>query len=369
MTVLYVLYLSLLCLVPFPAQCYYIRRNPVTYELTLNENSLTWFDTDGNGTFAWEPLSKYTTAETQFVTPNVDGRWSTGVGDVILYSDNKIEVQELLKTAELGPSIFKNPPGDKKTPEANANAYFRRVQFKEGTNHKVGYMITAPPNPDPLSQLGDLTQGTSLKGVPEGLRSEVNPAVQIPSRTEGCQRNSNCHLNVPSADVFYFGPKPTNTACLAAITNAPPAPKPPQVSMNPASVYVVYQPPQVFDGCQNWLGGPATAVTMSYPAGALSTLEAQAGAAPATKSLNVADLPCPPTAIAKAYDQTTPYQPVLVSPFRVRIPMRLIETEGSTEGTIEGFPECDVPAVVDPPVYGVWVGEWSGVDDGSGWGK
>ncbi|KAL8963935.1 MAG: hypothetical protein Q9183_004833, partial [Haloplaca sp. 2 TL-2023] len=137
------------------------------------------------------------------------------------------------------------------------------------------------------------------------------------------------------------------------------------VRRNPASVYVVYQPPQAFDGCQNWLGGPASPVTMSYPAGVLSTLEAQPGAAPATKSLNVADLPCPPTAIANAYDNTTPYNPVLVSPFRVRIPLRIVETEMR----IEGFPECEIPAVVDPPVYGVWVGEMSGVEDGSGWGK
>ncbi|KAL8964950.1 MAG: hypothetical protein Q9183_004121, partial [Haloplaca sp. 2 TL-2023] len=197
MLVLYIFYLSLLYLVHFPAQCYHIRRATVADTLTLNENSLTWFDASGNGTFAWEPLQKYTTADTKFITPAVDGYWSTRVGDVILYSNSKLEVEDLLETAELGPSIFKNPPGDKKTPEANANTYFRRVQFKEGTYQKSGYMITTPPSPDPVSQLGDLTQGTSLNGVPKGLRSEVNPAVQVPSPTQGCQPSSNCHLNIP----------------------------------------------------------------------------------------------------------------------------------------------------------------------------
>ena len=197
MTVLCILYLSFLYLVQYPAQCYHIRRASVAGTLTLNEYAINWFDTSGNGTFAWEPLKKYTTVDTKFIFPAVDGYWSTRIGDVILYSDKKVDVEELLNSAELGPSIFKEPPGDKKTPEVNANLYFRRVQFKEGTNNKIGYMITTPPNPDPLSQLGDLTQGPLLNGVPAGLRSEVNPAVQVPSPTQGCKISSGCRLNIP----------------------------------------------------------------------------------------------------------------------------------------------------------------------------
>ncbi|KAI4271469.1 MAG: hypothetical protein L6R38_006867 [Xanthoria sp. 2 TBL-2021] len=35
-----------------------------------------------------------------------------------------------------------------------------------------------------------------------------------------------------SADVFYFGPDPTNTACLSAITSSPPLPTPPPISIS-----------------------------------------------------------------------------------------------------------------------------------------
>ncbi|KAL8880722.1 MAG: hypothetical protein Q9198_001928, partial [Flavoplaca austrocitrina] len=109
------------------------------------------------------------------------------------------------------------------------------------------------------------------------------------------------NMERPSADVFYFGPKPTNTACLSAVITPPPSPAPPPPSMDPSSVYVVYQPPQIFDECRRFRGGVAgPPVTKSYPSSALSSLQYRSDAPPATKAIDFADLTCPPSDVANA---------------------------------------------------------------------
>ncbi|KAI4257852.1 MAG: hypothetical protein L6R42_005426 [Xanthoria sp. 1 TBL-2021] len=96
----------------------------------------------------------------------------------------------------------------------------------------IGVVKVARPIHDPDTRFASLAQDPLLAGIPIGLRSEVDPAALIPSPTKGCDTNR-CVAIIPgqSADVFYFGPDPTNTACLSAITNPPPLPTLPQVNM------------------------------------------------------------------------------------------------------------------------------------------
>lgn len=133
---------------------------------------------------------------------------------------------------------------------------------------------------------------------------------------------------------------------------------------NPTSVYVVYQPAQIFDECRNWIGGVAgPAVTLSYPANALSTLQYQSNGPPATKAINYADLPCPPTDVAKVYNPKTPYYPVLKSEFGVKFNLHAYIDE---QYRTVGDEPCKITAVRDPPVYSEWVGPVTGATDESG---
>ncbi|KAL8981547.1 MAG: hypothetical protein Q9205_003704 [Flavoplaca limonia] len=86
----------------------------------------------------------------------------------------------------------------------------------------VGSVILDRPIPDPDTRFASLAGDPVLAEVPADLRSRLDPVALIPSPTEGCDINR-CVGFIPSADVFYFGPDPTNTACLATITSLPPA--------------------------------------------------------------------------------------------------------------------------------------------------
>ncbi len=173
--------------------------------------------------------------------------------------------------------------------------------------------------------------------------------------------------NLQSADVFYFGPEPTNTACISAITSSPAPPPPPDETMyvilpqpiitealtnpprNPASVYVIYHNPQLFGMCRNWLGGLAgPPLTYTYHSSELSTLEFRSNAPPATKVFEFADLPCPPTRIAEAHDAGAPYFPILAPIFPPEVSALAMRIDDRT---------CMAAAIRDPPVYGVFVKE------------
>ncbi|KAL8915130.1 MAG: hypothetical protein Q9172_006950 [Xanthocarpia lactea] len=231
--------------------------------------------------------------------------------------------------------------------------YKRYITDTNGVD--IGHMIMERPIPDPDTGFKDLSQDSLLAAIPAGLRSEVNPASLIPSSTGDCKPSpARCVLVIPSADVFYFGPEPTNTACLPAITSPP---------TDPSSVYVVYQPAQIFDGCRNWVAGVVgPPLTMSYPSNVLSTLGHQYDAPPATKAFDFADLPCPPSDVAQAYDPKAPYYPILVSPFGVKFNLRI---DAGTYRSV-GDQECEVAAVIDPPVHAVRVTEKTGPEDEGG---
>lgn len=100
---------------------------------------------------------------------------------------------------------------------------------------------------------------------------------------------------------------------------------------------------------------------MSYQSQWLSTLEYRSNAPPATKSLDFADLPCPPSDVAKMYDTGTPYFPILISLLRARNSTLDVLPNGTVSVNDEA---CDVAAVRDPPVYAHWVPRISGKKDG-----
>ncbi|KAL8871480.1 MAG: hypothetical protein Q9174_002691 [Haloplaca sp. 1 TL-2023] len=245
---------------------------------------------------------------------------------------------------------------------------FARYILGSDERYLAGYMYIDRPVPDPDTLFDSFAQDPLLKEIPTALHSELNPASLLPEPTPGCSEDKDgeagCLLVIPSADVFYFGPEPTNTGCMAAMPTPPPAPAPPEVSMDPSSVYVVYHSPQIFDRCRKWLGGiHGPPITMSYPSASLSTLEHRTDGPPATKTFGFADMPCPPTSVAGEYREGAPYFPVLVSPFGMRFGVSVRQEDG----VLLQPQQCRVAAVRDPPVRAVWVGAISGPDDGGGW--
>ncbi|KAI4185937.1 MAG: hypothetical protein LQ346_005781 [Caloplaca aetnensis] len=121
------------------------------------------------------------------------------------------------------------------------------LDSKNGADFGVLYVNR--PTPDPDTQFQSLLDQPLIAGIPRGLRSEVDPAslIPLPTPTEGCHNRKRY--------VFYSGPKPTNTACLSAITASVPSPPKPEVTMDPSLVYLVWQPPQRYNMCRQWIGG------------------------------------------------------------------------------------------------------------------
>ncbi|KAL8961124.1 MAG: hypothetical protein Q9183_005355 [Haloplaca sp. 2 TL-2023] len=226
------------------------------------------------------------------------------------------------------------------------------IDPRQGKSEPIGHQLVDRPMPDLLD---DMANDPRLAALPEGLRSVVDPSLLLPTPTEDCSSdddNNHCF----SADVYYSGPEPTNTACLPKITTPPMHPTSNAVvSTNASNVYVVYRPPQVFDKCRRWIGGyQEPSFTFGYAQQDFSTLQYRPDAPPATKVMDFADLPCPPTEIAEAFDETVPYSPILLGD--------VLEVNYDFG---EGVLGCQNAAVLDPPVFAVWTGDLSDVDYGS----
>lgn len=126
----------------------------------------------------------------------------------------------------------------------------------------------------------------------------------------------------------------------------------PSLREDTSLVYAVFQQPQIFDMCRNWTGGlKGPPITMSWPPKELSTIGYRSNAPPATKTLDLADLPCPPSNVAEIYDSRVPYYPILRNPFA---------------NSREELGDCKVAAIRDPPVYATRVGQISGRKGGGG---
>ena len=132
----------------------------------------------------------------------------------------------------------------------NGTSFYRDIAVNRGSLEPefIGYLLVQAPIPEPDTFFGSLAQDPLLAGIPTGLRPKVDPAMVVPSPNPDCKRDS-CYqfiavsnqavqyllspllMSIQSADVFYYGPKPTNTACLSAITTSPPLPTRPPIPM------------------------------------------------------------------------------------------------------------------------------------------
>ena len=94
-------------------------------------------------------------------------------------------------------------------------------------------------------------------------------------------------------------------------------------------------PPQLFDMCGTWVAGETSQNFWRVVEKDLSTLEYRSNAPPATRTLDVVDLQCPPSNVAEAYNSDFPYFPILVVDFFAK----------------ENFARFEWAAVRDPPVH------------------
>ncbi|KAL8887424.1 MAG: hypothetical protein Q9215_005002 [Flavoplaca cf. flavocitrina] len=112
---------------------------------------------------------------------------------------------------------------------------FARYILAPDDHHAIGFTYVDRPVPDPDTLFDSFAQDPLLANIPKSLHPEINPASLLPQPTEGCSEDKDgenkCLVVIPSADVFYFGPEPTNTACIAAISTPPPSHALPQVTM------------------------------------------------------------------------------------------------------------------------------------------
>ncbi|KAL8656919.1 MAG: hypothetical protein Q9226_002440 [Calogaya cf. arnoldii] len=266
---------------------------------------LCWQDAKGSGLMAGEALTDFVASTANISTIDSHGSSSDRVGDIVLES-RQYESRFDFDSAVLGTTILRYP-----------DRFRRYITDNQGVD--IASLNMERPIPDPGTRFQDLAQDSLLAGIPIQLRSAVDPESLVPSPTDGCAATpTKCFLIIPSADVFYFGPEPTNTACVASITSPPSTPTPPQVSM---------------------LGTHL----------------------PSTKSLDLADLPCPPSDVAQVYDPELPYSPILKSEFGVKHNLNV-----NPDGSINPDQHCVVAAVKDPPVRAVRVGKVTGLKDESG---
>ena len=85
---------------------------------------------------------------------------------------------------------------------------------------------------------------------------------------------------------------------------------------------MVYKPAQPFSSCENRSVDHVGRIPAGLPVTSLFTLEYMSNALLATKTLSLADLPCPPSAIAKIYSPGVPYLPILSPDYLWDAPVR-----------------------------------------------
>ncbi|KAL8849163.1 MAG: hypothetical protein Q9221_005840 [Calogaya cf. arnoldii] len=320
---------------------------------------------------AGEPLSGYITPDTNISFRQKDVDPSNQTGDIILYHDNG---RSQLDSAVLGATIL-----------LNGDTFYRTITNSTGWD--IGYMNMKRPVPDPDTLFRDLAQDPLLNTFPEGLRSAIDPASLIPPiPNETCETGPKDGpgkfrrrlLFWPRTDEYglSLGSRKSLTnfcgtvSCVSsvgyvrddALALAPRLLKLTSSARDPSSVYVVYQPPQIFDECRKWIGGVVgSPVTRAYPSGVLSSLQFQSNASPATKTIDFADLPCPPSEVAEAYNPSAPYFPVLKSEFSVRFNPYFFERDDGRSVLVDQV--CEVAAVRDPPVHARRVGRIMGPKD------
>lgn len=345
---------------------------------------MCWKDTSDSGTIADEPLTQHITPDTPILVDYGRNHSVPRGGVIVLYSESS---RHRLSSAILGTTMSRA-----------LNGTIARGIEDRHNGTQIGYMLMERPLFDPNMTSKSLGQDSLLAEIPEGLRPAVDPASLLPSSNKSCgtigdappsclvivavsidhvdeklafnivqvrrclllRPRSNEH-SLPShynqsANPSYNTPGGNvcndfiaELLCLVWLT---------AFVRNPSSVYVVYQPPQIFDECREMLFGiDGPPVTMSYHSSMISTLEYRSDGPPTTKTMDFADLPCPPSEVAKMYNSGVPYFPVLVSTFDTRW-NRINNTDGSIVAPI-----CDIAAIRDPPVHAYRVEKISAIEN------
>ena len=129
-----------------------------------------------------EPLAGYITPDTNVSIDS--GPLPDRTGDIVIL---KAEYESQLDSAVLDPTILRYP---------NFDIFKRYITNTAGKD--IGYRSMERPVPDPDVRFRDLAQDPFLETFPTGLRSALDPASLIPSRTESCgTKPSNCFLIIP----------------------------------------------------------------------------------------------------------------------------------------------------------------------------
>lgn len=137
--------------------------------------AMCWNDVNGSGTIANEPLTDHITPDTNFlIMTRNDSRARNG--DIFLISE---EDRPRVSSYVLGTTAIRD--------QGDVFSRYVKDPHHDPNNDTVnGYMQSESPFPDPDTSFRSLEQDPLLVGLPEGLRSAVDPASQLPPSNESC---------------------------------------------------------------------------------------------------------------------------------------------------------------------------------------
>ena len=145
---------------------------PPFYHCNLD---MCWTDINGSGTIANEPLTDHITPETSILIMSKNMSRARN-GDIVLYNETYrprissyvLDTTPIRDSGDVFTRFIKDPHND---------PYNDTI---------CGYMQSESPVPDPDTSIGSLEQDPLLVGLPESLRSAVDPASHLPTSNESC---------------------------------------------------------------------------------------------------------------------------------------------------------------------------------------
>ena len=139
-----------------------------------------------------EPLAGYVAPDTNISVTEKNRKASDRTGDIVLYDAND---KSHLDSAVLGATIFRSPG-------SASDAFLRFITDTAGKD--IGHMNMERPVPDPDTLFRDLSQDPWLDTFPTGLRSALDIASLIPTRTQSCGTvPTECILIIPVSITIY----------------------------------------------------------------------------------------------------------------------------------------------------------------------
>ena len=166
LTLWFLVHLSVLCQIAVADQT-----GPPFYHCI---SEMCWTDINGSGTIAYEPLTDHITPETNILIFSNGSRARNG--DIVLYSETS---RPRISSYMLGTTTIRDW-GDV------FSRYIKDPHDGPYNDTIYGYMQSESPVPDPDTSIGSLEQDPLLVGLPESLRSAVDPASHLPTSNESC---------------------------------------------------------------------------------------------------------------------------------------------------------------------------------------